>query len=127
MAFLYAILCIITCTTKHRRTFYLHESNNCSPSRHIYSLGQSCMRDIIGELLIQTQIATMHFLIQHFVHILILVPPNTHCSLFPMNHFNIYTVVYLTQLENFRSYVGVHHIERLLYYRRHSLCGLELN
>ena len=29
-------------------------------------------------------------------------------------------------LENFRSNVDVQHIERLLYYRRHSLCELEL-
>ena len=39
--------------------------------------------------------------------------------------FLLVHAVYLdTQLENFRPYVDVQHIERLLYYRRHSLCGL---
>ena len=32
-----------------------------------------------------------------------------------------------TQLENYISYMDVQHIERLLYYWRHSLCGLELH
>ena len=57
--------------------------------------------------------------------------PNTHCSLFSISHFWVYTVVLKThtciKLENFRSYVDVEHIEQLLYYRMHSLCGLQLH
>ena len=32
-----------------------------------------------------------------------------------------------TQLKKYRSYIDVQHLEWLLYYQRHSLCGLELH
>ena len=63
VAFLYAVLCVITCTlymhnskTKGRvRMVYL--SNDCSTIGDMYSFGQSCMWDTISELWILTPIA----------------------------------------------------------------------
>ena len=40
--------------------------------------------------------------------------------------FFIYSILD-TKVENFRLYVDVQHIERMLYYCRYSLCGLELH
>ena len=53
VAFLYAILCVITNTARklkvvYIRTFYL--SNDCFIIGDIYSLGQSCMGDMFSEL-----------------------------------------------------------------------------
>ena len=48
---------------------------------------------------------------------------NTHCSLFPTRHLYILTHI----LENNgHACKDILHIERLLYYQRHSSCGLEL-
>ena len=45
-----------------------------------------------------------------------------------MVHFQQAICVYLhASVENFRSYMVIQHIEPLLYYRRHSLCGLKLH
>ena len=41
-------------------------------------------------------------------------PPNVHRSLFPISHF-AYTVYLNIKLENFRLYVNIQHIERLLF------------
>ena len=54
------------------------------------------------------------------------VSPNMHCSLFLRSHLFVYSCIRHI-LETFRSYVYVQHIERLLYYWRYSLCGLELH
>ena len=43
-----------------------------------------------------------------------LIVPNTHCSLFLTHHLCAYLQA---QLENYRSYMDILHIERLLYYR----------
>ena len=60
VAFLYAILCIITHTARKLKVvwgrFYL--SNDCSTIGDIYSLDWSCMWDMISELWIQTRITT---------------------------------------------------------------------
>ena len=53
-------------------------------------------------------------------------PPNTHRSLFLISHFYTYTVFLDALFENFRSYVNVQHIARLLHYQRHCLFVLEL-
>ena len=45
------------------------------------------------------------------------IAPNTHCSPFPISHC---AYLHAWELENYRTYMDVLHIEQLLYYRRHS-------
>ena len=49
--------------------------------------------------------------------------PEMHCNLFLISHLCVLTRI----TWNFRSYVNVQHIKRLLYYRRHFLYSLELH
>ena len=46
--------------------------------------------------------------------------PNAHCSLSPIRHLCILPCI----IWKLQVYVGVLHIEQLLYCQRHSLCGL---
>ena len=48
------------------------------------------------------------------------MPPNMHRSVLLISHLCMCTW-------NLRSYVDIQHIEWLLYYQRHSLCGLEFH
>ena len=50
--------------------------------------------------------------------------PNTHCSLFPIRNLCVRPCI---TWKLYRSYMDVLHIERLVYYWRHSLYGLELH
>ena len=50
--------------------------------------------------------------------------PNTCCILFPICHL---CVLFMHNLKTTGPYTDVLHIKQLLYYQKHSLCGLELH
>ena len=54
------------------------------------------------------------------------MPPNTHCSLFPISHSWVYSVLRHVTWK-FRSYVDVQHIELLLHYLVHPFISWCIN